>query len=133
MKKWHWEEMGRILENDGPFQSVRAAAKWLEIPYGTVYDAFREGKLPIETIVHTKIKKAGPVTMKELNEGDQAFSFSQSGNTATLKFKAAEPLSAEEMMELASIDPDEWRIATYEIGAWQLGPRFLYSRSIAGG
>jgi len=112
--KWNWDELAEKLEEDGPFSSMASAAKWLGIPRATVRDAFYRGDLP-ESILAPQ-----EADLPDGEEPDQV-SFRKRGNEATLRYRAAEPLDAEDVMALANVDSDEWRVVDQTVNMWQMG------------
>lgn len=108
----NWENLKLDAEAEGPFSSIAEMAATLGLPYGTVYDALNRGDLPTEQIVQAGSQPA------DTGRGVQ---FRESGNQATLKFRNAEPMSAEEVMDLAGLDKKEWKVADVRINMWQVG------------
>ena len=110
MSNWDWAEMAQIIKDDGPFPNMKVVANWLDIPYGTVVDAFKRGDLPVSEL-----------DSEEVVEEVGKLSFKESGNEATLRFNAGEPLTAGQALEVAGIDTDEWRIVDQSVNMWQVG------------
>lgn len=106
----NWDDVNKSMIDNGPYDSLAAAAKDHDIATSTVYSAYRRGDLEYERIINTA------------NEAE-AVDFNVKGNDAVLKFKTGEPMSAEDVMDLAGVDEDEWKIEDYEITLWQVGAK----------
>jgi hypothetical protein len=128
--KWDWDQINSDIQNYyesskvKTFTSVSAVANWLDIPRATVRDAFSRGDLDASFVV-AKEKEDKPPEWermpKEFADVIDQVDFKKRGNEATLKYKAAEPLSSKEACEIAGVDLEEWRIVDQRVNMWQMG------------
>ena len=112
----NWEELTNQLEPFAPIKNEYEVARILGLHRGTVRNAFLRGDMPMSLL---------GVASKEPESEDDLLatkvSFKETGNEAVLKYKAAEPLTPDEVLKLAEIDPDEWRVTDQRINMWQMG------------
>lgn len=117
-KNWDWETIPELCEEhvqaNGKFTSYSEIARFLGIPRTTFFDAVKRGDFDPEPFVFSKDTK-----QRELDE--KAVKTKIRGNTAEIRYKLGEPLSPEELFELARLDPDEWTIQDQKINIWQMG------------
>lgn len=111
--KHNWETLREEAEAEGPYGSIAAMASQLGLPYGTVYDALKRGDLPAEQII-----EAAEIGSDSQKNG---LTFDEDGNEATLKFRGAEPLSKDEVLALAKVDTNEWKVTDTRFNLWQVG------------
>lgn len=52
---------------------------------------------------------------------DTSFKVNRTGNEAILKYRAAEPLTIEDLLVIGGVDTDIWIVDKHRINAWQMG------------
>lgn len=102
--KYNWEEMRALALAGGPYESTRDMATKLGIPASTLRDAIARGDM----------RAPGSAQIDGMTS-------EMKENEAFIRFKAGEPLSKEQAMEVAGIDPTEWRVEKYRVNMWQMG------------
>lgn len=114
MKRHNWENLADELEPYAPIKSEYEAARILGLSRGTVRNAILRGDLPPSLF--------GKEDEDEPDLGEIGkLSIKESGNEATIKYNAAEPLDANEVLEIAGVDKSQWRIVDKDITLWQMG------------
>ena len=118
MGKYDWnrikERATKVVEVNGKFSSIADLARDLEIPQSTVFDALIRGDLVEDELVD-KTAHQHPF------EQEKPIRAQIRGNRAKIKYNAADPLEPDELLEVAGLDPAEWKITDQEITAWQMG------------
>jgi len=109
--KYDWPKINKRA-NRFVFDSIREAAEKLGVPRGTLRHAINRGD------VHLTL--SNPSVPEDILDKKHGFSFTKGKNEATLKYKAAEPLTPEEAARLSGIDLDIWKIESQRItcGKW---------------
>lgn len=124
MNNYNWEnvnkEIEKVVDNFGYFPSIRKLADFMDIPYSTMKDAINRGDVNSDW-VNSQLSANIPDELP--GNSNNGFSFTESGNEAKLLFKAAEPLTGEQAMELAGINPNEWEITSQKVNMWQVGAK----------
>lgn len=113
-QKHDWDSIAERLKRENYVaSSIKELARHLKIPYGTVYSAVDRGDLPdfVEYTTGQGIPKSNGQQVK----------LERAGNEAALKYQAAEPLTEDEVMAVAGLDPDEWVITSSNVNLWQMG------------
>lgn len=109
MAKVHnWEKINKKIAGN-KFESVSEAARFAEVPRRTLIDAMSRGDLP-DLVVDDS----------QANEKEELI-YSDNGNELLARFIKAEPLTEEDVVELAGIDLDEWDVTYKRINLWQIG------------
>lgn len=108
--KRNWVELEDKVK-DRVFNSITEAANYLSIPRRTLSAAISRGE------IHPIILDSSPPVTDDF----ATVSFEENGNEAWLKYKSAEPLTPQEAMAIAGVDPDIWEMERPEINLWQMG------------
>lgn len=117
--KHDWKELQTkakkaVEKTQEEFFSWADLAKYLGVPKTTLFDASVRGDFDQEGILVEPPSWDKP-------KAEKAHTTQIRGNTATVKYNAAEPLSPKELFEIANLDPEEWKISDQRINAWQMG------------
>jgi len=115
-KKHDWAKLADGLRDGAPYRNEYVVARELSLHRGTVRHAFLRGDLPTDLLENYM-----PPTPAKPKDEIGSMSLKEKGNEAVLKYNAAEPLSAVEVMEIAGINKKEWRVVDKEITMWQMG------------
>jgi hypothetical protein len=113
MGKYDWNLINEKAKSKGAkFPTVADLGRFLLLPRTTLNDAFNRGDLVFEELIDENVE---PTNSKPI------ISFKERGNEAVLKYKAAEPMELEDVLNLANVDRKVWKVTGQKINMWQMG------------
>lgn len=110
--KYNWEDVQKKVEKliNLEIETIAELAKRLEIPVRTIGDALSRGDIVFD--FHKPVVE---------EDGLDTVVWKEDSNEAILKFKSAQPLTAEEAAVVGGVDLDIWKIESQRVNMWQVG------------